>query len=173
MATLGLDYVSKSYTPKGSDKELSVKIWDTAGQERFRTLTHSFYKQANGVIIAFDLTNEETFGDVRKWIESIYTHADQNICKILVGNKCDLEDERKISSESAQELAKSHNMRYYDASAKNNYNIDTFMEDLMNQVYAAKFASNSEEPRQTITINREQAAVTGGNADGHKKKGCC
>jgi small GTP-binding protein len=76
MATLGLDYVSKTFTPKDSNTELAVKIWDTAGQERFRTLTHAFYKQANGVVVTFDVTNEETFKNVRKWMESIFDHAD-------------------------------------------------------------------------------------------------
>ena len=75
MATLGLDYVSKPFTPKDSNTELAVKIWDTAGQERFRTLTHAFYKQANGVVVTFDVTNEETFKNVRKWMESIFDHA--------------------------------------------------------------------------------------------------
>ena len=76
MATLGLDYVSKNFQPKGSDQELQAKIWDTAGQDRFRTLTHSFYRQAQGVIVAFDLTNEESFKNVRMWMESISEHAD-------------------------------------------------------------------------------------------------
>ncbi len=105
MATLGLDYVSKAYTPPGSNLELQVKIWDTAGQERFRTLTHAFYKQANGVVVAFDITNEDSFKNVRKWMESIYEHADQNICKVMVGNKIDLESERKTSYKEASDLA--------------------------------------------------------------------
>ena len=105
MATLGLDYVSKAFTPEGAPNEMQVKIWDTAGQERFRTLTHAFYKQANGVVVAFDVTNEDTFKNVRKWMESIYEHADQNICKVMVGNKIDLEDERKISKKEAEDLA--------------------------------------------------------------------
>ena len=96
MATLGLDFVSKTYKPPGSDKEMQVKIWDTAGQERFRTLTLSFYKQAQGIIIAFDVTNEESFRNVQGWLESIYQHAPANVAMILVGNKCDLSDDRKI-----------------------------------------------------------------------------
>ena len=97
MATLGLDFVSKSYKPAGSDKDMQVKIWDTAGQERFRTLTLSFYKQAHGVIIAYDVTNEESFQNVLTWIESIRQHAPANVAMILVGNKCDLKEERRIT----------------------------------------------------------------------------
>ena len=100
MATLGLDYVSKTFTPEGTDQELAVKIWDTAGQERFRTLTHAFYKQANGVVVAFDVSNRESFDNVKKWMESIFEHADQNICKVMVGNKIDIEDRRVTKKEA-------------------------------------------------------------------------
>ena len=74
MATLGLDYVDKNYKPEGgtADQNMQVKIWDTAGQERFRTLTLSFYKQAQGVILCFDVTNANSFKNVKMWLESIY-----------------------------------------------------------------------------------------------------
>ena len=97
MATLGLDFVSKVYTPPGSSQPMQVKIWDTAGQERFRTLTLTFYKQAQGVILAFDTTNITSFKNVKMWIESIYQYADDDIAKILVGNKIDMVDDRKVS----------------------------------------------------------------------------
>mgnify|MGYP000872807846 CR=1 FL=1 len=131
MATLGLDYVSKAYTPDGAAQELQVKIWDTAGQERFRTLTHAFYKQANGVVVAFDVTNEDTFKNVRKWMESIFEHADHNICKVMVGNKIDLEEDRRISAKEAQDLANQYQMKYFEASAKENTGIAEFFETLM------------------------------------------
>ena len=102
---------------------MQIKIWDTAGQERFITLTHAFYKQANGIVVAFDVTNEDSFKNVRKWMESIYEHADQRICKVMVGNKIDLEDERKISKKEAEDLAALYQMKYFEASAKKNINI--------------------------------------------------
>ena len=71
MATIGLDYVSSNFkSPKGDD--IAVKIWDTAGQERFRTITYSFYKQANGVILTFDVTSKQTFSNIKNWLDSIY-----------------------------------------------------------------------------------------------------
>ena len=71
---------------------MAVKMWDTAGQERFRTITYSFYKNANGVILCFDLTKSETFNNIKYWLDGIYQHTDPNIIKVLVGNKCDLPD---------------------------------------------------------------------------------
>ena len=93
MPTIGLDYVSTTYKSPNSE-DIAVKIWDTAGQERFKTITYSFYKQANGVIITFDITNKLSFTNVKTWLESIYQHADPNITKVLVGNKLDLEEDR-------------------------------------------------------------------------------
>ena len=112
MATLGLDYIMKSFkTPDSTtDSAMQVKIWDTAGQERFRTLTLSFYKQAQGVILCFDVTNANSFKNVKMWLESIYAHADENIAKILVGNKIDCEEDRKISEHDAREMARQNNM---------------------------------------------------------------
>lgn len=69
MATLGLDFVSKTYSPPDGGNDMNVKIWDTAGQERFRTLTLSFYKQAQGVVLCFDVTNQKSFDNVRMWFE--------------------------------------------------------------------------------------------------------
>ena len=103
MATLGLDYVNKDFTPSDSStgSKMAVKIWDTAGQERFRTLTLSFYKQAHGVILCYDVTNANSFKNVKGWLESINKHAAENISKILVGNKIDMVDDRKISEHDA------------------------------------------------------------------------
>ena len=158
---------------------MQVKIWDTAGQERFRTLTLSFYKQAQGVVLCFDVTNQKSFDNVRMWFEQIESHADAGIAKILVGNKVDLADERKISAEQAKQMAESQGMKYYDASAKENINIDVFMDDLMRQVYQNKFGGGQPEERQTIKITKKKssAAEDGGAGDsgGKKKDGkkCC
>ena len=91
MATLGLDFVTKTYTPPDSTtgQSMTVKIWDTAGQERFRTLTQGFYKQAHGVILCFDVNNTTSFKNVKTWLDSIYAHSDESIVKLLVGNKID------------------------------------------------------------------------------------
>ena len=134
MATIGLDYVSTTYKSPNSE-DIAVKIWDTAGQERFKTITYSFYKQAHGVIVTFDVTNQLSFTNVKTWLESIYQHADPSITKVLVGNKIDLEDDRKVSSEEAKSLADQHKMKYFETSAKLNRNIDELMQHLMEKVY--------------------------------------
>ena len=99
--TIGVDFISTNYNPPNSDEKIAIKIWDTAGQERFRTITYSFYKQAEGVFIAFDITNAITFTNVKMWLDSLYLRIDPTIPKVLIGNKLDLVDDRKVTFEEA------------------------------------------------------------------------
>ena len=83
------------------------------------------------MIVTFDVTNLTSFKSVKIWLESIYEHADDNVAKILVGNKVDMTSDRKISEEQAQQMAAQNNMKYFEASAKENININELMEELM------------------------------------------
>ena len=124
VATLGIDFMQYKYiTPNEEKKEVEIKIWDTAGQERFRTLTTNLYKKADAIIIAFDVTQKDTFDDVNDWNESINENANPLVPKILVGNKCE-ETERKVTAEAAQKQANNLGWGYYDVSAKTTHNLD-------------------------------------------------
>lgn len=172
MATIGLDYVSTTYKAPKAGEEIAVKIWDTAGQERFRTITYAFYKQANGVIVCFDVTNQASFNNVKNWLESIYQHADPNIVKALVGNKIDLEDQRQVSFEEAKLLADQNKMPYFETSAKLNANIDELISHLMAQVYNKMFAPGAEgtgRDTNTVVIKKSERE----EPSGKKKGGCC
>ena len=92
--------VKKYKTKDGRD--FTVKIWDTAGQDRFRQLTNSFFKDADGVIVTFDLTAHESFLNVRDWISSVYKYKDKSLPMVLVGNKLDLCEENDQNSEASR-----------------------------------------------------------------------
>lgn len=122
-----------------------MKIWDTAGQERFKTITYQFYRQANGMIIAFDVTKQESFENVKTWMNSIYKHADPSIAKVLVGNKIDLEDERVVSKSEGMKLAHEHGMEYIETSARENINIHELMQHIMGKVFDVLYANGEIE----------------------------
>ena len=107
--------------------------WDTAGHERFRSITTSYYRGANAIIIVFDLSEEKSFAHVSDWLKQIEKHAKENVLKFLVGNKCDLEDQRKISKEEAKNFADEHNLPYIETSAKDGVNISELFENSINQ----------------------------------------
>ena len=100
-------------------KNVKVQIWDTAGQERFRTITQAYYKGAQGIILAYDCTSEASFDNVQNWVRQIELHASKDVKKILLGNKCDMKSDKKITKEQGEEIAKQNNMAFFETSAQN------------------------------------------------------
>ena len=140
------------------NKVIPVKIWDTAGQERFKTITYSFYRQAQGVLIAFDVTNRESFENVKNWIDSIDNHAKPNIQKVLIGNKIDLVDERVITTTEAQNLADEHEIPFFETSAKMDKNVSEVIHFIMDKVYETtmKASKEKEEIRGSVLTPVQQ-----------------
>jgi len=103
---------------------VKLQIWDTAGQERFRTITSSYYRGAHGIIVVFDVTNHETFSNVQKWLQEIDRYACENVHKLLIGNKCDLVNDRKVTTEEAKDLADQLNLEYLETSAKESTHVE-------------------------------------------------
>lgn len=97
---------------------------DTAGQERFRTITSSYYRGAQGIIVVYDMTNPESFANVSKWLQEIDRYAGEETHRLLVGAKCDLEDERKVSQDEAKEFAEQQNLEFIETSSKTQVNVD-------------------------------------------------
>jgi len=128
IATIGVDF--KIITIDLNGAQVKLQIWDTAGQERFRTITSSYYRGAHGIIVVYDITNPDSFANVRKWLQEINRYASENVQKILVGNKCDLVSERKVSYEDAKELADELGVTFLETSAKNATNVDVAFENM-------------------------------------------
>ena len=99
-----------------------MQIWDTAGQERFRTITQTYYKGANGIILAYDANDDTSFNNIKNWIKQIEAHATPGVAKILLGNKCDIPN-RKISTEKGKALAAEFGLPFFETSAKSGANI--------------------------------------------------
>lgn len=126
ITTVGVDFKTKFL--EIDNKHVKLQIWDTAGQEKFRAITNSYYRGAHGILLLFDLGNRSTFEQIASWVESIKDKADADTFIYLVGNKCDLE--REVSKEEAEDLALQYGMKYYEASAKENINVDKVFNDL-------------------------------------------
>ena len=133
LSTIGVDKEIK-YVRVGNDY-YKMALWDTAGQERFRSLPKKFYQNSDGVLLFFDVTNEETFNNISKWMEDVkyYSNKEEKESKIalyLIGNKIDKPD-RVISKETAETQAKSLGMKYFEVSCKINMNIQEVMARLI------------------------------------------
>ncbi|KAK8266160.1 hypothetical protein V6Z12_D12G227500 [Gossypium hirsutum] len=100
ISTIGVDF--KIRTVEHDGKIIKLQIWDTAGQERFRTITSSYYRGAHGIIIVYDVTDQESFNNVNQWLNEISRYGSENVNKLLVGNKSDLTAKKVVSPEAAQ-----------------------------------------------------------------------
>jgi len=122
VSTLGVDFRDRLVNT--GDKFVKLQIWDTAGQDRFKTITNAFYRSAQGVILVFDVTSMETYEHVEEWLSDGARNAPEGVPKMLVGNKADLADERKVEVEMAESMAERLGMPYVETSAKNSTNVD-------------------------------------------------
>ncbi|KAG8223274.1 hypothetical protein J437_LFUL001551 [Ladona fulva] len=122
--TIGVDFSMKTVMVDG--KRVKLQIWDTAGQERFRTITQSYYRSANGVIIVYDITNRSSFLSLQRWIEEVRKYTASNALTILIGNKCDLKTLREVEFAEAEAMCEyiPEIMAVMETSAKENTNID-------------------------------------------------
>ena len=121
VSTIGIDFKTKNLII--DNKQIKMQLWDTAGQERFKTLTKNFYKSADGIVLVYDITDENSFKNVRVWMKQIDDYGNNKTSKILVGNKCDWEENRKVSTEEGQNLAKELSLNFFESSAKDNLNV--------------------------------------------------
>ena len=124
--SIGVDFKMKKKEIDG--KIIKVQIWDIAGHERFRSITYSYYRGANAIIIVFDITDKKSFLSITEWLKQIEKHAKENVFKFLVGNKSDLAEERKVTFEEAKEYADKHDLPYIETSAKEGININELFE---------------------------------------------
>lgn len=122
ISTIGVDFKIKTVELDG--KTVKLQIWDTAGQERFRTITSSYYRGSHGIIIVYDVTDQESFNGVKMWLQEIDRYATSTVLKLLVGNKCDLKDKRVVEYDVAKEFAEANKMPFLETSALDSTNVE-------------------------------------------------
>uniref|UniRef100_A0A8C2TQK4 Ras-related protein Rab-1 n=1 Tax=Coturnix japonica TaxID=93934 RepID=A0A8C2TQK4_COTJA len=158
----GIDFKIKTVELQG--KKIKLQIWDTAGQERFHTITTSYYRGAMGIMLVYDITNAKSFENISKWLRNIDEHANEDVERMLLGNKCDMEDKRVVPKAKGEQIAREHGIRFFETSAKANINIEkaflTLAEDILRKTPV-------KEP------NSENVDISsGGGVTGWKSK-CC
>ncbi|CAH3182233.1 unnamed protein product, partial [Porites evermanni] len=131
-ATIGVDFKVKTLTIDGNKAKLA--IWDTAGQERFRTLTPSYYRGAQGVILVYDTSSRETFDKLEEWLNEVEMYSTKkDIIKMLVGNKIDKEG-REVDRKQGLQFARRHSMLFIEASARTKEGVQLAFEELVEKI---------------------------------------
>ena len=116
LPTIGVDFKIK--TLNVSNNKIKLNIWDTAGQERFKTITATYYKGSHGIVLVYDITDRNSFTNISNWLKEIKKQAGPGVVKFLVGNKCDLQEERNVTFQEGKELADSIGVSFLETSAK-------------------------------------------------------
>ena len=168
--TIGVDFKLKTLEVNG--KKVKLQIWDTAGQERFKNITASYYRGGNGVLVVYDITERESFDNLTSWLIEIEKNANKNVYKLLIGNKCDLEDKRKVTYQEGKDFAESNGMNFIETSAKDNTKVQEAFELLTSEIM--KSAVNKDKGMEKKD-NTKQIRLSQNTEDisGKKKGGCC
>ncbi|KAK8575934.1 hypothetical protein V6N13_032752 [Hibiscus sabdariffa] len=126
-STIGAAFFSQ--TVAVNDATVKFEIWDTAGQERYHSLAPMYYRGAAAAIIVYDITNQASFERAKKWVQELQSQGNPNMVMALAGNKADLLDERKVTSEATNTYAQEHGLFFMETSAKTASNVnDIFYE---------------------------------------------
>ncbi|KAG1218214.1 hypothetical protein G6F35_008499 [Rhizopus arrhizus] len=149
-------------------KTVKLQIWDTAGQERFRTITSSYYRGAHGIIVVYDVTDDDSFQHVKQWLQEIDRYAAEGVNKLLVGNKSDLTDKKVVSTEQANELAESIKIPLLETSAKDATNVEQAFLTMAKQI-KDRMGSTMQQTQAKSTVKVGQGA----SLEPKQAGGCC
>ncbi|CAF0891798.1 unnamed protein product [Didymodactylos carnosus] len=168
ITTIGVDFKMSTINIDG--QQCKIQIWDTAGQERFRVITSTYYRGADGVIIVYDVTNGETFANLKDWITEMERHCDINVPKILVGNKddSDFEMTKVVLTSDASQYAQQKNLPFFETSARDNKNVENVFHEITKLALKRRLTMQKEQPS---LLNQKRTILTVGRSKDNKK--CC
>lgn len=149
----------------GLPQVIKLQIWDTAGQERFRTITSSYYRGAHGIIVVYDVTDQESFNNVKQWLSEIDRYANENVNKLLVGNKSDLTAKKVVDYATAKAFADEIGIPFLETSAKSATNVEqafmTMATEIKNRMATQPVAAakpNTVKPGEGRAVNTKSSS---------------
>ncbi|GMY32228.1 ras-related protein RABA5c-like [Fagus crenata] len=173
-ATIGVEFQTQVMDIDG--KEVKAQIWDTAGQERFRAVTSAYYRGAVGALVVYDISRRSTFESISRWLDELNTHSDTTVARMLVGNKCDLDNIRAVSVEEGTTLAEAEGLFFMETSALDSTNVKKAFEIVIREIYnnVSRKVLNSDTYKAELSVNRVTLV---NNNDGSKQNpnllSCC
>ncbi|XP_076445228.1 ras-related protein Rab-21-like [Babylonia areolata] len=169
VTTLQASFLNKKLNVGG--KRVNLAIWDTAGQERFHALGPIYYRDSNGAILVYDITDEDSFQKVKNWVKELRRMLGQDVTLCIVGNKTDLEKDRHVPVQEAEAYAASVNAKHFHSSAKLNRGIEELFLDLSKNMIEksdgtmGRTRNGGSSRRNVVVVDDEQAQAP--------KSGCC
>ena len=151
--TIGVDFFY--YRTIVNNIPVKISVWDTAGQEKFRNIINVYFKGAQGAILVYDITNRTTFNHLQKWLDQLEKHGfDGKV--ILVGNKCDAENERQVATKEGKQFALENDCLFIESSSKQNINIDSIFEKLIDNLTMTMTLKNPKWNNVNLLTHRKK-----------------
>ncbi|KAI1069140.1 hypothetical protein LB507_006481 [Fusarium sp. FIESC RH6] len=144
-------------------KTVKLQIWDTAGQERFRTITSSYYRGAHGICVVYDVTDMDSFNNVKQWLQEIDRYATEGVNKLLVGNKSDMSDKKVVEYSVAKEFADSLGIPFLETSAKNASNVEQAFLTMARQIKERMGTTTANNTKPSVQVGQGQGVGSSSN----------
>ena len=168
IATIGVEYKEKFV--KKDDYDIRLQIWDTAGQERFRSITKNIFRNTDGVLFVYDVTNKDSFANIKNWIKDT-ENVSKEIKGVIIGNKIDLVNERKISKEDLEEIGRKYSMPVLEVSVKNIINVNESFDLIIDELFKNK--SKEQIKEKYLRKKKNDLSISTKKTKLKKQKGCC
>ena len=165
--TTGIDSQTKLITIK--EKQYILFFYDTLGQERYKSIPLNIIKDADGILLMYDITDQESFDSIPNWIKNIKEHKGSNFPLILLGNKIDLESDRKISKEQGEKLAQENGLEFFEITNKDGTNVQEAGLAIANKILEKK----QKEKLESQNTNTFDLRSKKGNKKKDDSKRCC
>ncbi|XP_033724922.1 ras-related protein Rab-31-like [Pecten maximus] len=157
--TIGASFFTYKMTV--NNYRIKLQVWDTAGQERFRSMAPMYYRKANAAMLIYDMTSADSFYDIKDWVSELKKNVDTPIAMCLVGNKCDLADNREVTAGDAEEYASNIGALNHETSALKNTGIDeAFLQVAQQLIKLYETSPNSGLHTVDTTIDQSSPAPT-------------
>ena len=168
IATIGVEYKEKFV--KKDDFDIRLQIWDTAGQERFRSITKNIFRNTDGVLFVYDVTNKDSFVNIKNWIKDT-ENVSKEIKGVIIGNKIDLVNERKISKEDLEEIGRKYSMPVLEVSVKNIINVNESFDLIIDELFKNK--SKEQIKEKYLRKKKNDLSISTKKTNLKKQKKCC